>query len=77
MSDLLIRLGMAVLLPRDELLRLIRSAPHRYKVFQIAKRTQGQFRTIAQPARGEGSSVLGDEERAQSVRCAPSGHSVP
>jgi RNA-directed DNA polymerase len=51
MSDLLTRLGMAVLLPRDELLRLIRSAPHRYKVFQIPKRTRGQFRTIAQPAR--------------------------
>lgn len=43
MSDLLIRLGMAVLLPRDELLRLIRSAPHRYKVFQIAKRTPVSF----------------------------------
>jgi RNA-directed DNA polymerase len=51
MSDLLTRLGMAVLLPRDELLRLIRSAPHRYKVFQIPKRTSDQFRTIAQPAR--------------------------
>jgi RNA-directed DNA polymerase len=51
MPDLLTELGMAVLLPRYELLQLIRSAPHRYKVFQIPKRTPGRFRTIAQPAR--------------------------
>jgi RNA-directed DNA polymerase len=30
---------------------LIRSAPHRYKVYQIPKRAPGQFRTIAQPAK--------------------------
>jgi hypothetical protein len=30
---------------------LIRSAPHRYKVYQIEKRKAGQFRTIAQPAK--------------------------
>jgi retron-type reverse transcriptase len=42
---------MAVLLPQDELLGLIRSAPHRYKVYQIEKRKAGQFRTIAQPAK--------------------------
>jgi RNA-directed DNA polymerase len=51
MPDLLTRLARAVLLPRHELLRLIRSAPHRYKVFQIPKRAPGQYRTIAQPAR--------------------------
>jgi RNA-directed DNA polymerase len=51
MSVLLTRLGKAVLLPRDQLLQLAQSAPHRYKVFQIPKRTPGQFRTIAQPAR--------------------------
>jgi len=51
MSDLLNRLGIAVLLPQDELMGLIRSAPYRYKVFQIPKRRPGQFRTIAQPAR--------------------------
>jgi len=51
MHDLLTRLGSAVLLPREELVRLIRSAPHRYKVFHIPKRTPDQFRTIAQPAR--------------------------
>lgn len=51
MSDLLDRLGRAALLPNDELMVLIRSAPHRYKVYQIAKRVPGQFRTIAQPAK--------------------------
>jgi RNA-directed DNA polymerase len=51
MPDLLTGLGVAVLLPRDEVLRLIRSAPYRYKVFHIPKRAPGQFRTIAQPAR--------------------------
>ena len=29
---------------------LVRSAPHRYKIFQVPKRAPGQFRTIAQPA---------------------------
>lgn len=51
MPEFLTRLGVAVLLPQDELMGLIRSAPHRYKVFQIPKRTPGQFRTIAQPAK--------------------------
>ena len=50
MASLLKELGIAVLLPQDEMLRLIRSAPHRYKVFKIPKRKQGEFRTIAQPA---------------------------
>ena len=49
--NLLSRLGLASLLPPDELGGLIRSAPHRYKVYQIPKRATGQFRTIAQPAR--------------------------
>lgn len=51
MADLLAKLGVAVLLPREELLRLVRSAPHRYKVYQIPKKAPGQFRTIAQPAK--------------------------
>jgi retron-type reverse transcriptase len=51
MSELLGRLGVATLLPQRELELLIRSAPHRYKVYQIRKRTPGQYRTIAQPAR--------------------------
>ena len=50
MSNLLARLGAAVLLADDELLALIRSAPHRYKVYEIEKRHPGKFRTIAQPA---------------------------
>ena len=51
MASFLSNLGLAVLLPQDELLRLIRSAPHRYKVFKIPKRKEGEFRTIAQPAK--------------------------
>lgn len=34
-----------------ELLDLISTAPRRYKVYQIPKRTPGKFRTIAHPAR--------------------------
>ena len=41
--DLLIRL--------DDLEYLVRSAPYRYKVYEIAKRQTGKTRTIAQPAR--------------------------
>ena len=44
-------LSVAALLPRNELMTLIRSAPRRYKVFQVPKKVPGQFRTIAQPAR--------------------------
>ena len=51
MASLLMHLGLAMLLPPDELLRLINSAPHRYKVFKIPKRKEGEFRTIAQPAK--------------------------
>lgn len=51
MRSFLDRLGSAVLLAPDELMDLIRSAPHRYKVYQIEKKEPGQFRTIAQPAR--------------------------
>jgi retron-type reverse transcriptase len=50
-SDLLSSLGRVALLPEHELIALIRSAPYRYKVYQIPKRAPGQFRTIAQPAR--------------------------
>lgn len=51
MSDLLSRLGAAMLLSEQELVRLVKSAPRRYKVFQIPKRASGQFREIAQPAK--------------------------
>jgi RNA-directed DNA polymerase len=50
-SDLLARLGLAVLLPQHALAQLIRTAPIRYKVYRIPKRAPGEFRTIAQPAR--------------------------
>ena len=36
---------------RDELLALIRTAPYRYKTYEIPKRQEGKFRTIAQPSR--------------------------
>ncbi|MCX6629203.1 MAG: retron St85 family RNA-directed DNA polymerase [Candidatus Solibacter sp.] len=51
MPSLLSTLGTAVLLSPQELMKLIRSAPRRYKVYEIAKRTPGQFRVIAQPAK--------------------------
>jgi RNA-directed DNA polymerase len=51
MSEFLTKLGAAVLLSEYELMKLIRSAPRRYKVYEIPKRKPGQFRTIAQPAK--------------------------
>lgn len=51
MSDLLTDLGAATLLSQKELSRLIITAPHRYKTYEIPKRKAGEFRTIAQPAR--------------------------
>lgn len=51
MSDLLQRLSAEFSLPTNDLIYLIRSAPYRYKVYQIDKRAPGQKRTIAQPAR--------------------------
>jgi RNA-directed DNA polymerase len=51
MSKLLAKLGASFLLSEYELMKLIRSAPRRYKVYEIPKRKPGQFRTIAQPAK--------------------------
>ena len=51
MSNLLERLATDLVLPFRDLIYLIQSAPHRYKVYEIAKRTPGKTRTIAQPAR--------------------------
>jgi len=51
MSDVLLGLTEAVPLSPVELLRLIRSAPMRYKVYTVPKGTPGRLRTIAQPAR--------------------------
>jgi retron-type reverse transcriptase len=39
------------MLSESEALNLILSSPRRYKTYQIPKRTQGQYRTIAQPAK--------------------------
>jgi RNA-directed DNA polymerase len=50
-SDLLNSLGSTLLLSQKELLKIVRSAPRRYKVYQIPKRVPGQSRTIAQPAK--------------------------
>ncbi len=38
-------------LSEAETTSLILSSPYRYKIYKIPKRTQGKFRTIAQPAR--------------------------
>jgi len=40
-----------LLIPKKKLDYLIRSAPYRYKVYQIPKNSGSGFRTIAQPAR--------------------------
>ena len=51
MSGLLERLSVEFTLPMDDLIYLVKSAPYRYKVYEIAKKTPGKKRTIAQPAR--------------------------
>lgn len=51
MSALLERLSKDLVLPLKDLVYLIRSAPYRYKVYEIPKRSPGKTRTIAQPAR--------------------------
>jgi retron-type reverse transcriptase len=51
MSKLLDQLGASQLLSQKELMKLIRSSPRRYKVYQIPKRKPNEFRTIAQPAK--------------------------
>lgn len=51
MSDILAGLAEAMVMAPKDLLKLIRSAPRRYKEYEIDKRTPGQKRRIAQPAR--------------------------
>ena len=51
MSSLLDMLASEFVLPEKDLVYLIRSAPYRYKVYEIPKREAGKMRTIAQPAR--------------------------
>jgi RNA-directed DNA polymerase len=50
-SNLIERLSNDLALPLDDLLYLVKSAPYRYKVYEIAKKVPGKKRTIAQPAR--------------------------
>ena len=49
-ETLLARLAKEFNFREKYLLRLIRSAPFRYKVYRIEKRQEGKYRTIAQPA---------------------------
>lgn len=49
--DLLIKMLAELPFSHGELSKLIKSAPRRYKIYQIPKRTPGQFRTIAHPSR--------------------------
>jgi len=50
-SSLLGKMSEDLLLPKENLEYLIRSAPYRYKVYQIQKRSGTGMRTIAQPAK--------------------------
>lgn len=50
-NNLLGEISEFILLPKDRVDHIIRSAPHRYKVYQIPKRSGKGTRTIAQPAR--------------------------
>ena len=43
MSDLLNKLGASMLLSQDELMKLIRSAPRRYKVYRFLSANQENF----------------------------------
>lgn len=51
MGSILQKMSGDFLLSLQDLDYLVRSAPYRYKVYQIAKRQPGKMRTIAQPAR--------------------------
>ena len=49
--SLLGKMSADLLLPKERLDYLIRSAPYRYKVYQVPKRSGTGLRTIAQPAK--------------------------
>jgi len=51
MESIVSRLSRDLLIPEAQLRSLARSAPYRYKVYTIPKKTAGERRTIAQPAR--------------------------
>ena len=50
-TSMLGKMSSDLLIPKAKLDYLIRSAPYRYKVYQISKRSGTGFRTIAQPAK--------------------------
>lgn len=50
-SDILDKISVDLMIPPHSLIRLISSAPDRYKVYEIAKRNSHGMRIIAQPAR--------------------------
>ena len=50
-TSLLGKMSTDLLIPKERLDYLIRSAPYRYKVYQIPKRSGAGSRTIAQPAK--------------------------
>jgi RNA-directed DNA polymerase len=51
LKSLLSSLSADLLLPEDRLDKIIRTAPHRYKVYEIPKKSGKGMRMIAQPAR--------------------------
>ena len=51
MGKLLQDIAGDLMVPVDDLGYLVRSAPYRYKVYEIRKKQPGKMRTIAQPAR--------------------------
>ena len=51
LTSMLGKMSSDLLIPKAKLDYLIRSAPYRYKVYQIPKRSGTGFRTIAQPAK--------------------------
>lgn len=50
-TSILGKMSADLLVPKEKLDYLIRSAPYRYKVYQIPKRSGSGLRTIAQPAK--------------------------
>jgi len=50
-DDLLEKMSYDLLQNKEQLIHLIQSAPHRYKVYQIPKKSGAGMRTIAQPAK--------------------------
>ncbi len=49
-ASLLKRMSVDLLIPARDIESIVKTAPRRYKVYQIRKRKPGEFRTIAQPS---------------------------